>query len=237
MPAAPDHREHGTEKPGKESPACQKKIQVLLNVSSPSAYAHECLVDRPKHNQVGDGDAKQERSGNECADDSADVAECFKPMLEEERRCGNCRRANHNNRRVAQRKEKSNGDRPFAFLHQFAGHVVDGRNVIGVHGMAQAKTVREEGGSKKQRIVPKRQNGPGPGANIEHQQQTVDAGDLPFDVDCGIVKQAAHEMLRRRLWRALLDEGLGNSSKEQRCDFYHITFPGNVIRMTDKRDG
>ncbi len=38
--------------------------------------------------------------------------------------------------RVAQRKHQPHRDGPFALLHQFAGDVVDGGDVVGVHRVA-----------------------------------------------------------------------------------------------------
>jgi hypothetical protein len=72
-----------------------------------------------------------------------------------------CRRCESNgngskphDRRVPERKEKPRGRRPLAFLHKFSGDVVDGRDVVRIHGVAEPERVGQKGGSQLQRIIP-----------------------------------------------------------------------------------
>ena len=51
---------------------------------------------------------------------------------------------NDDDGRVPEREEESDRYRTLSFLHQFAGYVVDGRNVVGIDGMPQAEAVGEE---------------------------------------------------------------------------------------------
>ena len=40
---------------------------------------------------------------------------------------------------MAEREKEPDGDGALAFLHQLARHVVDGRDMVGVDGVAQAE--------------------------------------------------------------------------------------------------
>ena len=62
-------------------------------------------------------------------------------MLERQSGPGDGRRAQDHDGRVAQRKHKADGNRALALLHELARDVVDGRNVVGIHRVAQAKAV------------------------------------------------------------------------------------------------
>ena len=54
---------------------------------------------------------------------------------------GNCQRKHDDDGGVADREPETNADRAFALLHQLAGDVVDGGNVVRIYGVAQAETV------------------------------------------------------------------------------------------------
>ena len=45
---------------------------------------------------------------------------------------------------MAEGKKETDADGPFALLHQFARHIVNRRDVIGIHGMTEAKRVGQE---------------------------------------------------------------------------------------------
>jgi hypothetical protein len=50
---------------------------------------------------------------------------------------------------MAKGEEEADRHGPLSFLHQLAGHVVDGRDVIGVEGVPQTETVSEHRRSQK----------------------------------------------------------------------------------------
>ena len=83
---------------------------------------------------------------------------------------------------MAQRKHEPDRDRAFALLHQFAGDIVDGGDVVGVHRMPQAETIGEQGGAEQQGIMTKRNQRPKPGGRVEQQQDAVDASDFASHV-------------------------------------------------------
>ena len=88
-------------------------------------------------------------------------------MLQDQRRSGDRRRAEHNHGRVAQREHEADRNRPLPVLHQFAGYIVDGSYVIGIDGVAQTKAIGEERCSQKYWVMVKRHSRPEPRAKIK----------------------------------------------------------------------
>ena len=93
--------------------------------------------------------------------------------------------------RMAEREEQADGDRPLALLHQLARHVVDGRDVVGIDGVAQPECVGQERGADQHRIIVKRDQRPDPGQHIGGDQHGIDAGDLAAKFGVLIVEQSA----------------------------------------------
>ena len=52
---------------------------------------------------------------------------------------------------MSERKEEANADRTLTLLHELAGDVIDRRNMIGVHRVAQAERVGQQGRAKQNR--------------------------------------------------------------------------------------
>ena len=93
---------------------------------------------------------------------SADHARTVHAVLQRKRGGRNGSRTQQHDCRVAEREHEADSDRTLAFLHQLARHIVDGRNMVGVHGVAQAEAVGEKRRSQQQRIVAKRESRPKP---------------------------------------------------------------------------
>ncbi len=83
---------------------------------------------------------------------------------------------------MAEGKKAADADRPLAVLHKLAGDVVDGRDVVGVHRMTQAKAVSQECRTKQYRLVAEYQQGPGPDPDIREHQQCIDTRDPPSQI-------------------------------------------------------
>ena len=79
---------------------------------------------------------------------------------------------------MAEGKKETNGDRPFALLHQFARHVVNRRDVIGIHGMTQTKRIGQERRAQQNRMVMKSNQRPNPCPGIKSNEQRIH-GDNP----------------------------------------------------------
>ena len=90
---------------------------------------------------------------------------------------------------MSQREHEADRDRALSFLHQFAGHVVDGGDVVGVDGMTQAEAVGEESGSQQDRVMVKSDGGPEPCSDVESEEDRIDCGDSGAKVSGGIVEQ------------------------------------------------
>src|ERR1700724_2437662 len=76
---------------------------------------------------------------------------------------------------MAKRKEKADGKRPFAFLHELSRHVIDRCNVISVHSMPKTKSVSQESGPEENRFIMEREKAPQPCSCVEATQETIKA--------------------------------------------------------------
>ena len=95
---------------------------------------------------------------------------------------------------MAERKEEADRDRPLPFLHQLAGHIVDGGDMIGVERVAQTEGVGEHRRAEQDRVVAKRRKGPKPGGDIRPDQQDVHADRLRSQVAALIVEKARQKV-------------------------------------------
>ncbi len=54
---------------------------------------------------------------------------------------------------MAEREEEADADRALAFLHQLAGDVVDGGDMVGIDGVTQAEAVGQQRGAEQHRML------------------------------------------------------------------------------------
>ncbi len=120
-------------------------------------------------------------------------------MLECERSGGDEGRADDDDGGVAEREHEADGDGALAFLHELAGDVVDGGDVVGVDGVAEAEAVGEQRGAEQERIVAEGDDGPEPGAGIEEEKQDVDADDFVAKIAGSVVEEGEQAGTRRGL--------------------------------------
>src|SRR5258707_15419054 len=120
-------------------------------------------------------------------------------VLERKRRSGNSRRTQDNNGRVAKRKQEADRHWPFALLHQLPGHIIDRRDMVGIHGMPKPKAVGKKGSAYQRGIVTERNKGPQPRRQIEDKQYDIDSANLPARVAGYIIEQclnnASHALI------------------------------------------
>ncbi len=90
---------------------------------------------------------------------------------------------------MPERKEQADAERLLALLHQLARHIVDGGDVVGVHRVAQAEAVSEEGGSQQDRIVVEGCEGPGPDGDVDGDQPGIERDNLSAGLSGIIVEQ------------------------------------------------
>jgi hypothetical protein len=89
---------------------------------------------------------------------------------------------------VSKRKHESDCDGLLIFLHQLASHIIDGRDVIRIYGMPQAKTISEKCRAEQHRIMAKGNYGPEPGSYVEGQQDAINTQDSSSDAAGSIVE-------------------------------------------------
>ena len=75
-------------------------------------------------------------------------------------------------------KKKPTRDRLFALLHQLARHVVNRRDVVGVHRMTQAERVGQERRAQQNRMIMKGDQRPNPSPGVDADEQRIH-GDNP----------------------------------------------------------
>ena len=112
-------------------------------------------------------------------------------VLERGRGRGDADGRQHHHGRMAEREEQAGRQRALALLHELAGDVVDGRDVVGVDRMAQPEAVGEEAGAEQHRVVVERDQRPGPGRDVGRDQQRIDGDDLAAQVGGAIVEATA----------------------------------------------
>src|SRR6266571_707126 len=111
------------------------------------------------------------------------------PVLERKRRSGNRRRTQDNNRRVTEREQEAHRHRALSFLHQLSSHIIDRRDMVGIHSMPKTKAVGKKGSAHQSGIVTERNEGPHPCRQIEDKQYGVDSANLPASVARYVVEQ------------------------------------------------
>src|SRR6202034_1671175 len=98
--------------------------------------------------------------------------ESIEAMLQCHRRSRDRRRAENDHSRVPQREHEANCNWALSVLHQFPRYIVDRRNVIGVDGMTQTKTVSKKCSAHEHGVTVEGDTRPNPCADIEHEQNT-----------------------------------------------------------------
>src|SRR5260370_4660435 len=110
------------------------------------------------------------------------------PMLQRRRRRGNSRSPQDNNGRVTEREDKADRHRALPFLHLLPGHIIDRRDMVGIHGMPKPKAVGKKGSAHQSGIVTERNNRPHPREQIEDKQYGVDSANLPASAAGDVVE-------------------------------------------------
>src|SRR5580704_661698 len=97
---------------------------------------------------------------------------------------------------MPERKKQSDADGALAILHQFPRDVVDGREMVGIDGVAEPETIGEHCSANEHRIIVKRPKRPCPGRNIAAEEQRVDRANLS-------AKPLHHPAFLTCAWRCL----------------------------------
>jgi hypothetical protein len=155
---------------------------------------------------------QQEGRRHRGAERAAEFAERVEALAQRERGQRDAERRGDHDRRMAEREEQADRDRPPAVVHQLAGRDVDRRDVIGVHRMTQPEPVRDGGGAEQQRMVAQHRERPNPDgdvggdqAGIQHQQAAQGRGRRHRGVSFGRIE--------RRLCHAKKSPGRGSKTR------------------------
>ncbi len=95
---------------------------------------------------------------------------------------------------MAYGEKETDGNGALAILHQFAGDIVDGGDVIGIDRMAQAEPIGQQRCAEQHGMIMERYQRPGPGADIQRGQKRVDTDDLAAHRRGAIIE----DMLQKR---------------------------------------
>ena len=194
LPAARHHAEQRPEDAGQQAAAGEQQIELLLVDRLAAARPAKTAPDAAQDDEIDGGDGEQEKRRSAGADDAADFFEFGKAALQRERRRRDRRDRKRNGQRMAEREEQADRIRPLAFLHQLAHHIVDGGDVVGIDGMAQAEHISQEGGAKQRRPSGERNQGPGPDQRVGGQQQRVNRSDLGALIGRSVIDRRFQEI-------------------------------------------
>ena len=85
---------------------------------------------------------------------------------------------------MAEREHQADRDRPLPLLHELAGDVIDGGDVVCIDGVPQPKAVGQKRRPQQDREVVERDKGPKPGEEVRQHKEDVDREDpMPGGVD------------------------------------------------------
>ena len=151
MPAAGD-----TRKTGRKMRAIKPRWASRMSRSSSTRRRRGVPAGTPpdglQDDEVRDADQQQKEGRNGRADHAATSwnRSNWACRPRPRRRAG---RGQDHDRRVAEREEEADEDRPLPVLHELADDIVDGGDVVGVDGVAQPEDVGEEGRAQQHRMT------------------------------------------------------------------------------------
>ncbi len=189
LPATLDQTEKAAEQASEQPAIGEHQVEVFLDEPAPALDGLERPPHRGEDDDVGDRDGEQKQRRHQGSDDAAKALERIETTLQFGRCDRDCDGQRDDDCRVAEREKQADPDRPAAFLHQFAGHVVDRRDVIRVEGVPQAKTIGERGRAEEDRIIVEGDNRPQPCGGVEDEQEGIDRDDFAPDVLTAVVEE------------------------------------------------
>src|SRR5262245_14058276 len=86
---------------------------------------------------------------------------------------------------MAEREEEADADGSLAVLHQLARGIVDGRDMVGIDGVTQAKAVRQWGRRQQNRILHCGEQQKRPGSDVEADEEGIDGDEAAAQAGIG----------------------------------------------------
>ena len=117
--------------------------------------------------------ARRKKGGHRGANQATDVLEGVETVAQRDGRQRNGDGQPDDDGGVAEGKKESDAHGLFSFLHQLAGDIVDGGDVIGIDRMAQAEEIGGRGDQQQRRKVVESDQRPGPRQNVAPDQAGV----------------------------------------------------------------
>src|SRR5260370_16995810 len=96
------------------------------------------FVDIHEDDDINNGDEKEEESRDGCADQPTKGFEIVKVADGDSGDCNEDGQQHHDSG-MAKREEEADGDRSFILLHQLAGDIIYGRDMVCIEPVTQAK--------------------------------------------------------------------------------------------------
>ena len=155
----------------------EQPVDVLLDQRAAALDGLERPPHPDEHDDVGGRDEEQEQHRHARADHRSQVLQRVETVPQRHRRGGDEQRQPHHHGGMAEREPQTDRQRPAPLVHQLAGDVVDGGDVVGVEGVAQAERVGERRRGEQRRVASEGHEGPHPGREIGADQQRIEAGD------------------------------------------------------------
>ncbi len=175
VPAAGHQPEQAAEQAAEEAAPGEQQVEVFVVIAPAGLYAPEGLKDRDQHHHVHQRDGEQEGGGDNGADDAAEILQGQKLCLDGKGGDRHHRRQRHHDAGMAEREEQADADRALTLLHQLAGDIVDGGDVVGIDGVAQTEAIGQKGGAEQHRVVVEADHRRQPSQHIGGDENAINA--------------------------------------------------------------
>ncbi len=117
-------------------------------------------------------DGEEEEGGDARADQAADILDHLEVIDCPGDPCyGGGGENDHG--RMPESEEETHGDGHLTLLHQLAGDVVDGGDMVGIDRVAQTQPVNDQRDAEQLRLVREAGKGPEPGSDVQGGEEGV----------------------------------------------------------------
>jgi hypothetical protein len=180
VPASGDGREERAQDTKKKSLPRKQIVKRVFRRRLAAPCGSKGAINRNQDRHVHDRDNQQKGCGDTRSYQSAYALEPVELCLQRADGKRHKQVRDDDDGRMSEGKEETGRDRLLSFLHQLSRDVVDGSDVIGIHGMPKAERVGQRSGPEQQWLFPELHEGPDPGENVCANQDGVKEDDLRF---------------------------------------------------------
>lgn len=165
VPGFCDQAEQRSEQPREQAATGEQRVEALGVVNALLPYSAKRPPQAGEDDEIDGRDHEQEQRRHRRADKAADLPEqavAAQAHHAERKQHGR----GHDDRGMAERKIEPDTARCTARLHQLAHDVVDGGDVVGIDGVAQAEHPGQQRSRQHRRPVSEQREGPGPCGDV-----------------------------------------------------------------------